>query len=262
MVYAFRQVFIYLQHFFKSSRLHGIHSPFVFNLYNQVIRHTGNFYIFPEIEKLRRNLYSHTNTITVQDFGAGSRVKNSSTKSIRQIALHAANPRAVAQLLFRLVNFQQPPTILEIGTSLGLTTAYLASAQKKASVYSLEGCPATAQQAQLNFKKLQLSNIQLITGNFEETLPALLAKLDSVDFVLFDGNHRYEPTLRYFKWCLTKKHETSIFVFDDIYWSKEMQRAWQEICAHPEVMISVDLFHLGLIFFRKNQPKQHFNIYF
>ncbi len=262
MIFALRQVSLYLKHYFKSSRLHGIHSPFVFHLYNQVIRHTGNYYVFPEIEKLRRNLYLLVDTIPVKDFGAGSRVQNSPTKTIRHIALNAANPPDIAQFLFRLINFQQPQVILEIGTSLGLTTAYLAAAKNKATVFTLEGCPATAQIAQSNFKKIQLSNIQVITGNFEETLPALLSRLESVDFVLFDGNHRYEPTLRYFEWCLCKKKETSIFVFDDIYWSKEMQQAWQQICAHPEVMISIDLFYLGIVFFRKNQPKQHFNIRF
>ncbi|RDC63482.1 O-methyltransferase [Adhaeribacter pallidiroseus] len=216
MIFAFRQVLLYLQHFFKSSRLHGIHSPFVFNLYNRVIRHTGSFYVFPEIENLRRSLYSRPNKIPVRDYGAGSRVKNSATKSIRQIALDAANPPHLAHLLFRLVNFQQPHTILEIGTSLGLTTAYLAAARKQASVYTLEGCPATAQQAQLNLKKLKLRNVQVITGNFEETLPILLSQLNSVDFVLFDGNHRFEPTLRYFEWCLTKKKKPA-FLFSTIF---------------------------------------------
>jgi predicted O-methyltransferase YrrM len=163
-------------------------------------------------------------------------------------------------LLFRLVNFQQSATVLEIGTSFGLTTAYLAAANQQARVITLEGCPATAQIAQGNFKQLKLKNISLITGNFEETLPALLSTTDQLDFVFFDGNHQYEPTLRYFEWCLAKRTAESIFVLDDIYWSKEMTRAWRAICARPEVMISIDLFYFGLVFFRDKQPKQHFTI--
>lgn len=259
-MHAFRLGYFYLKHYFKSFRLHGIHSPFVFNLYNQVICHTGFFGAFSPIEKLRRVLHSDSSIIEVKDFGAGSRVNNSFSKRINQIAKSAANPPRVSQLLFRLVNFQQPATIIEIGTSLGITTAYLASARKKAQVYTLEGCLATAQQARNNFKKLNLHNIHLVSGNFEATLPPLLNKLPQVDCILFDGNHRYEPTLRYFEWCLAKKSEESIFIFDDIYWSPGMERAWKQICAHPEVMISIDLFYVGLVFFRKNQPKQHFTI--
>lgn len=262
MNFTLRQVYLYFQHLFKSSRLHGIHSPFVFNLYNQVIRHTGTFYVFAEFEKLRRQLYTSREIIKVSDFGAGSRITNNLTKSLRHIAFNAANPPRLAQFLFRLVNFHQPQTILEIGTSLGLTTAYLASAKKQARVFTLEGCPSTARHAQKNLKNLHLDNIQVITGNFDDSLPALLPEIETLDFVLFDGNHRYEPTLQYFELCLTKANENSVFIFDDIYWSREMQKAWQQICDHQQVMISIDLYHLGLVFFRKNQPKQHFNIRF
>ncbi|QMU31485.1 class I SAM-dependent methyltransferase [Adhaeribacter radiodurans] len=253
-------VYYYVIHLIKSTRLHGIHSPFVFDLYNRVIIHTGSFSIFPAIEKIRQSLYKNNKQVLITDFGAGSRTQNTRTKTISHIARTTANPPRRAQLLFRLVNFQQPVTILEIGTSLGLTTSYLAAAKKKAQVFTLEGCSPLAQQAELVFKKLQLKNVEVITGNFDETLPIVLAGLNTVDFVLFDGNHRYEPTLRYFEWCLTKSTENSVFVFDDIYWSKEMQQAWKQICKHPEVMISIDLFYLGFIFFRKNQPKQHFTI--
>lgn len=263
-MYAFRQAVTYLLHALKSIRLHGIHSPFVFNLYNQVICHQGTYYAFAEIENLRRQLYATRKRIAVTDFGAGSRaIKTNPTtniKRISQIARVAANPPPVAQLLFRLVNFQQPATILEMGTSLGLSTAYLAAAKKQARVFTLEGCPLTAQLAQTNFKNLKLKNIQVISGNFDDTLPAVLKEVETLDFVFFDGNHRYEPTMRYFTWCLAKRTENSVFVLDDIYWSAEMAQAWQEICAHPEVMISIDLFQVGLVFFRKNQPKQHFTI--
>ncbi|PSR57205.1 SAM-dependent methyltransferase [Adhaeribacter arboris] len=253
-------VYYYILHFIKSTRLHGIHSPFVFDFYNRVIIHTGTYRIFPVIEKIRQDLFKSNKLIQIIDFGAGSQIRNTPTKTISHIARTAANPPHTAQLLFRLINFQQPATILEIGTNLGITTSYLAAAKKKARVYTLEGCLDLVQQAQSLFKKLKLKNIEVLTGNFDDTLPALLTTINTLDFVLFDGNHRYEPTLRYFEWCRVKATETSIFVFDDIYWSKEMQQAWRQICAHPEVMISIDLFYLGLVFFRKNQPKQHFTI--
>ncbi len=250
----------YVHHFIRSFRLHGIHSPFVYRLYNQVIAHKGNYYAFGIIENLRRQLMADRRQIKITDLGAGSRGYNTPQKSICYLARVAAKPPHLAQFLFRLVNFQQPAIILEIGTSLGLTTAYLAAARPQARVYTLEGCPATAQAAQANFKRLKLKNITQVPGNFDESLPALLRDLNQLDFVFFDGNHRYEPTLRYFDWCLAKRTPESIFVVDDIYWSEEMTLAWRAICARPEVMISVDLFHFGLIFFRDKQPKQHFTI--
>ncbi len=257
-----RLVYFYILHLIKSTRLHGIHSPFVFDLYNRVITHTGTYSIFPVIEKIRKELYKSKKRIPIEDFGAGSRIQNTPTKTINHIAKTSANPPRMAQFLFKLINFQQPATILEIGTSLGLTTSYLAAAKKKAQVFTLEGSPELSEQAQLLFKKLQLKNIEVITGNFDKTMPVLLSKLETLDFVLFDGNHRYEPTLRYFDWCRAKATESSIFVFDDIYWSEEMEKAWKEICSHPAVMLSIDLFQIGLVFFRKQQPKQHFTLWY
>jgi predicted O-methyltransferase YrrM len=174
------------------------------------------------------------------------------------LARHSAKPPKLAQLLFRLVNHTQPKTILEIGTSLGLTTAYLAAARSGARTITLEGCPQTAELARQNLQALPLPNLTLVEGEFSASLPRVLNELQQVDFVFLDGNHRYVPTMRYFQACLEKKSENSVFVLDDIYWSPEMEKAWKEICRHPAVMISIDLFWLGLVFFRKNQPKQHF----
>ncbi|RZK22361.1 MAG: class I SAM-dependent methyltransferase [Hymenobacter sp.] len=186
--------------------------------------------------------------------GAGGTQRRVST-----IARYAAKPPRLAQLLFRLVNHFQPATILELGTSLGLTTAYLAAATTRSQVITFEGCPNTAAVAHETFEKLGLQNVRLVEGNLDQTLPATLAALPKpVDFVFFDGNHRYEPTLRYFEQCLDKAHEDSVFVVDDIHWSAEMAQAWETIKAHPAVTVTVDLFYVGLVFFRKTQPKQNF----
>jgi len=252
----------YLLYRAKSFRLHGIHSPFIFDLEQNIIRHQGSFNAFSAIEDLRKHLLVNDKEITVTDFGAGSQVNNGKIRKIKDIAKVSAKPAKYARLLFRLVNYYQPQTILELGTSLGLTTAYLATARQKATVYTFEGCPNVAAQARKNFKSLALKNIALQPGNLDESLPLFLQKSASVDFVFFDGNHRYEPTMRYFHLCLAKHTENSIFVLDDIYWSTEMEKAWQEICAHPAVTVSVDLFQVGLLFFRKKQPKQHFTIWY
>jgi predicted O-methyltransferase YrrM len=255
------QLFAYLRYWVRSGNAHGLHSPFVFELYTTVIRHTGKFGAFGPIEARRRELRRSTKTIAVTDFGAGSQVAGAGgqERRLRDIARHAAKPPRLAQLLFRLVNHFQPATILELGTSLGLTTAYLAAADSRHQVITFEGCPNTAAVAQETFEKLGLKNVQLVTGNLDQTLPATLATLAKpIDFVFFDGNHRYEPTLRYFEQCLDKSHENSVFVLDDIHWSAEMEQAWATIQAHPAVTVTVDLFYVGLVFFRKKQPRQDF----
>ncbi|RZK17339.1 MAG: class I SAM-dependent methyltransferase [Hymenobacter sp.] len=255
------QPFAYLRYWLRSGTAHGLHSPFVFGLYTTVICQKGEFRAFGRIEWRRRKLLQSSQRLTVTDFGAGSQVAGAggTQRRLSAIARHAAKPPRLAQLLFRLVNHFQPATILELGTSLGLTTAYLAAADSRNQVITFEGCPNTAAVARETFTRLRLRNVKLIEGNLDQTLPATLAALAKpVDFVFFDGNHRYEPTLRYFEQCLAKAHESSVFVLDDIHWSADMERAWEAIKANPAVTVTVDLFYVGLVFFRKTQPRQDF----
>jgi predicted O-methyltransferase YrrM len=161
-----------------------------------------------------------------------------------------------------LVNPFGSQQILEIGTSLGITTLYLASAHSKSRVVTIEGCPNTAAAAQKNFEKAGTKNIEQVIGEFKKSLPEALSRFTALDFVYFDGNHRKQPTLHYFHECLKLHHESSVFIFDDIYWSSEMSEAWLEIKNHPSVTLSVDLYSTGIIFFRHPQPRQHFRLRF
>ena len=256
------QLLAYLRHWLlRSGNAHGLHSPFVFGLYTTVIHHDGQFRAYPLVEKRRQALLASEQVLAVTDFGAGSQVAGAGgrRRAVRDVARHAAKPPRLAQLLFRLVNHFQPATVLELGTSLGLTTAYLALANSRSQVITFEGCPNTAAVARETFAELSIQNVRLVEGNLDVTLPATLAALTKpLDFVFFDGNHRYEPTLRYFEACLAKAHEHSVFVLDDIHWSAEMERAWAAIKAHPAVTVTVDLYYVGLVFFRQKQPRQDF----
>src|SRR5690606_35219993 len=124
----------------------------------------------------------------------------------------------------------------------GITTLYEAVAAPTAKIITFEGCPQTAAVAERNFRKLNRQNIEIVTGNIDETLPERLKEVSSIDFVFFDANHRYEPTVRYFETCLSKAHNDTCFIFDDIHWSDEMEQAWETIRAHPSVTVSIDLF--------------------
>ena len=247
----------------SNGKGHGVHSPFVFSFITQVLNDKRLFYCYETIEILRAQLKANNTLLTVEDFGAGSRIHTHTQRSISNIATSSLKPKKYSQLLFRMVNYFQPETILELGTSLGITTSYLASGKWDAHVITMVCAKAIAAVAQQNFKALRLKNIQVVTGNFDDTLPGTLEKLATVDFAFIDGNHRLEPTLHYFHLLLAKVHPYSVLIFDDIHWSREMEAAWNTIKAHEQVTLTIDLFFIGIVFFRQeNKVKQEFAIRF
>jgi predicted O-methyltransferase YrrM len=255
----------YLQYYrnASNSKGHGMHSPFVFQFITQVMNDKNEYPAYQSVEQLREALKKTSTVLEVKDFGAGSVVSKTNQRSVASIASNAAKPKKFAQLLFRMVQQYQPQTIIELGTSLGISSSYLAMGNKAATVYTMEGAPAIAAQARKNFAQLQLSNIQVIEGNFDDTLPALITQLTKTDFVFIDGNHRKEPTLAYFEQLLPLTHNDTIIVFDDIHWSQGMEEAWSVIQQHPSVRCSIDLFFIGIVLFRKEfKEKQHFAIRF
>jgi predicted O-methyltransferase YrrM len=254
--------FKYVKYFLFSHTKHDVHSPFVFDLITWVIEDKTPYYIYRPIESLRSKLLISDKKISITDLGAGSLVNKARTRKISEIAKNSVKSAKYGQLLFRLVRHFKPDTILELGTSLGITTLYLASPRKTSTVVTLEGCPATASLAQTNIDALNIKNIQLITGDFKDTLPKALAILKKPDLVFFDGNHQKEATLLYFHQCLASIENDTVFIFDDIYWSTGMHEAWEEIKSHSLVTVTIDLFFIGIVFFRKEQEKQHFVIKF
>lgn len=252
----------FIKHRFTSKTRHGIHSPFVYKLVDEVIYDLKSKDEYKNIEDLRKKLILDDRIITITDLGAGSHMNSNKQKAVSQIAENALKPRKLAQLIYRLAKENQPENIIELGTCLGVTSAYLATAAPQAEVLTMEGCPETAQVARGNFDELGLNNIKLEVGNFDDTFPKVINRFDQLDFVFIDGNHRKDATLNYFKWCLPKVNENSLLIFDDIYWSKGMKEAWEEIKSHPDVTCTVDLFWIGLVYFRKGQAKEHFKIKF
>ncbi len=252
-------IYQYIKHWLKAGKAQGVHSPFVLELLTDVIYVKTKYYSFKKIEKWRELLIDSKKTIQCIDLGAGGQNTN---KTVSQIAKNSAKSPELAQLLFRLVNYFQPAQAIELGTSLGISTAYLASANSKTKIITIEGCPETARIAQENFELLKLKNITSLVGNFDEVLPQALSKITKLDLVFFDGNHRKEATLNYFKQCLEKANENTVFIFDDIYWSEEMMQAWTEIKNNTRVTLTLDLFYMGIVFFRKEEAKQHFLIRF
>jgi len=247
----------WLKHRIKARGPHGVHSPLVFYWITQVLKSEKHFFCFDEIEALRLEMIENPRLITIEDFGAGSRVSKSNKRSIASIVASAANPAPHAQVLFRLVNEVMPKTILELGTNLGISTAYLAKAAVTADVYSIEGSLELLKEAEANLKALNVKNVQLVKGTFQDQLPLVLEKMKRVDFAWIDGHHSEQPTIDYFELIANYCHENSILVFDDIHWSAGMERAWERIKSNNQVSLSLDFFHFGIVLFQKGREKEH-----
>jgi len=265
-MYSRSQLFFkYLQYYFTSSngKGHGTHSPFVFEFITKVLNDKTVYSEYERVERLRNQLLNDNSILNVEDFGAGSSVSKTNQRTVSSIARNAAKSKKLGQLLFRMVKFYQPSTILELGTSLGITSSYLALANQDARMITMEGSKEIAEAARKNFRNLEIRNLEIVEGNFDDKLSSAITQLSSIDFVFIDGNHRKEPTERYFKELLAKMNKDSILVFDDIHWSNEMEAAWEAIKNNAAVTCSIDLFFIGIVFFRKEfKEKQDFAIRF
>jgi predicted O-methyltransferase YrrM len=222
----------------KAGNEHSVHSPFVFDLLTKLIYNRVEYYSFKKIENLREELLD----------------------SKKIIVKHTVESAKYTQLLFRLVNYFQPSQIIELGTSVGISAAYLASVSSKINIITIESRQKIAEIARENFEKLELKNIEQIVNNSDKALPTLLDKYQILDFVHFAGNNGKQATLNHFKQCLEKANGDSVFVFDNIYCSSEMKETWNEIKNNNRVRVTVDLFFMGIVFFRQEQVKQHFVI--
>ena len=233
---------------------HSLHSPFFFDLYTKQIKPGISPDQYSHIETLRQKLLSDRRYITVKDLG--SKRLNKSTRRISSIARTSISPARYCIIYARLAHYINASCILELGTSFGINTLYLAE-KSDATVTTFEGAPAIADIAALTFEFASKKNIDLITGNIDKTLPVFLHRVRRVDLAFIDANHRYEPTTRYFELLLKKVHERSIIVVDDIHHSTEMEKAWKEMQAHRLVYGSADLFRCGILFFDPSLNKQH-----
>jgi predicted O-methyltransferase YrrM len=250
--------FISYKLFSKHKKAYGIHSPFLFKLISETFNSDEKLEFTQKIDSIRNSLLKSSEKITVNDIGAGSKTMKSFQRNISKIAKYSAVKKKYGELLSRIIIKFEPKTILELGTSVGLSTLYLAFPKPESIVHTIEFCPETAKKASQNFKIAETTNIVQHIGNIDEILPQLINETENFDFVFFDANHKELPTLKYFNLCLANSSEKSIFVFDDIHWSNEMERAWEKIKIHEKVTLTVDLFFFGIVFFDKNLSKENF----
>ena len=254
----------YIAYYLKAKKLHGIHSPFVYNFMERVLYKKNDATLFNAVELKRKELLNNKEIITIEDLGAGSKNKKGNKRSISYIANTSLKPIKWARLLYNINFYFKPNISIELGTSLGITTSYMALAMPiNSKLYTIEGSEAIHNKANEIFVALQLKNLYSYLGNFDNELPKLLQTLknnnNKIDILYIDGNHQYAPTISYFLQALTLCNNNSIIIFDDIHWSKSMEAAWQFAKQHEAVTLTIDLFFIGIVFLRKEQQqKEHF----
>lgn len=250
----------YIRYTYHAVNAHSIHSPFVFDLYTRCIKGRTDENALKIIRSLIYKMCNDSRVLNITDYGTAEGQTTSRKLSVQYIAKNYSSSKYKANLLYRVSSYFKPAHILELGTSLGIGTTALALGFPQAKIITLEGCPETASVAKENFIFNGLKNIEIIAGEFDSSLQNALEKLSSVDMVYIDGNHRSKPTLDYFNLCLKKASTNTVFIFDDIHWSADMEIAWDKIKQHSSVTVSVDLFTIGLVFLKTGIVKQDFTL--
>ena len=251
----------YLKFLWNSKNEHAVHSPFVFHLLTKCFYDRKPKPEYLILKKYRKSLLENKNFIEVTDFGAGSKVFKSNSRQISKIAQTAGISPKRAELLFRVTNYFQPKNVLEIGTSLGLASSAITLGSKESFLLSLEGCQNTQSVAENLFnQQFPDFNFDFVNSEFGKFLKEGSANICDWDLIYFDGNHSKKATLEYFNLLLPTINNDSVWIFDDIHWSEEMEEAWRIIQNHPKVKVTIDTFQWGFVFFRYEQEKEHFVI--
>ena len=252
----------YLNYYLRAGSAHGVHSPYVYHLITEIIYNNSVYYCYRPVEGLRLSLLNDDTFLKVEDHGAGSKSMKGNQRKISSICRHSVKSSKYAQLIFRLALHQRSKRILELGTSLGLTTLYLSYACPDASITTIEGSDNIAGVADSIFKKMKRRNIELIRSKFKEALPELFGRGENFDLFFIDGHHEEEACIYYFEELIQVASEDALFIIDDINWSKGMRRAWEKIKDRPDVSLTIDLFELGLVYIKPRNQKEHFMVRF
>ena len=242
---------------------HGIHSPFVYDFARKVVFNKDSEPLSDQVTNSVKSLGRTRERLVIHDLGAGSRVSNADVRVIGSIARKSSVSPKQGRLLQRISAWYAPGTVIELGTGLGISTAYLAAGAPFSKIISVEGSAEKYVFAGKFLDELGFPSIELLNADFEEVYPGLLDEAEGRVMVFIDGDHRYEPSMRRSLALLNhEKISEAVLILDDIYWSKEMEAAWRDLSSLPGSLISIDLFYFGIIIKRPDIARQHYRIKF
>lgn len=248
------QLKTFLRYWLDAVDAHSLHSPFFYDFYKNVIDTTTDRTLFAGIERERNAFLQNESEVEVLDLGSGT-TNDSTKRKVKEIASASLSPSRLSALYTRLISFYQLKEVLELGTSLGINTLYLAA--QATHVTTFEGAPVVAAIARSLFNRAGSTNITIIQGNIDQTLPDHLLRSKPVDLAIIDANHRYEPTLNYFNQIIHRISPRGIIVIDDIHYNEGMERAWTDLKTNQLVYGSADIYRAGFLFFDPSLNKQH-----
>lgn len=252
------QVKHYIKFLLKSTNQHGVHSPFVYQFVTKCLYDKKKYDAYKHLQNYRKTLKNSKVELEITDLGEGSKTLGSKARKVSQMVSTSSSTKKEAKLLYRIAKYFELSSVLELGTSLGMGTYAFALANPNSKITTIEGCKNTSIFTESQFESLDVNNVNFNIGAFASEIEKL--NETHFDCIYFDGHHNKQATIKYFEALLPKAHNDSIFIFDDIYWSKDMTEAWDYIKAHKAVTVTVDCFHLGFVFFRKEQANEHFKI--
>ena len=254
MLYTQRK---YLRFLLVAKNQHGVHSPFVYQLITKCFYKKTPKNLWGNFLNAKQYLFNENKKVT--DFVTGPKNFKRNDRPVPKIMKVSGLSKKKAKILIKTVHYFKPKNILGIGTSLSFITSAIKTGNENAAITTLEGCTETSKIEAGVFEGIKLNGVEIINSNFSKTL-SKCAQKKQFDCVFFSGHRTKQPLLNYFEECLKTIHNNSFFIFDAIYCSEEMQEAWSIIKKHPKVTVTIDLFYFGIIFFRKEQAKEHFKI--
>ena len=254
----------YIQHLFylHYRKGHGIHSPYLFEFVNKVIFNGAELTVPPEIIRTHRELKKDRTQIPEVKLGAASHVNSTGERSAASFVRHSSVSEKYGALLYRISRWFEPEMIIELGSGLGISSLYLASGSPHVPLHSIEGNPHRASFAEKVVAGLKMEMLNIHQGEMDEELNKLIPHVRGRFVAFVDGNHRYEPTIAYVRKLMEVAGDEALIIMDDIYWSKEMFKAWEELKSWPESRVSVDLYQMGIILLRRDLAKASFKFKF
>jgi predicted O-methyltransferase YrrM len=247
----------YWSFLFRSKGRHGVHSPFVFQLVDKCLTTKVDKNFQTARKKWLRQLQKQREPFEINDLGVGSK-KMKRTRSISQLSKTASSKGLYGDVLWQLMHYFQPKTILEFGTSIGIGTVALKMGYPSAKLVTVEGCDQTLSKAYQQLDYWKLDGILPICSSFDDFLK--LPSIHSYDVVYLDGNHQGTATLHYIETLQHQTHNETLFIVDDIRWSEDMWNAWKSIVMDERFHVTIDLGRMGLFWRRTQQTKEHFTI--
>lgn len=245
----------YINYRLHAKGRHNIHSPFVYTLINECLSAKVDKIFLSKRKNIFKLLKKNNSTITIADFGAGSK-KLGKVRKVSDIFKTSSSQGKYSILLYKISSYYSPKHILELGTSIGIGSIHLQTGNPTCNLTTIEACKNTLELAKANFSLLNLKSINTIHSTFDDFFTSDIK--EKFDLVFVDGHHNGDALIKYIEKLKIHTHNDTIFIIDDIRWSESMYVSWKKITEDNYFHVSIDFFRMGIVIPRNQQTKEHF----